>query len=267
MKTLPQTKLPKRSDALKLYVQDLGKPPVKRYAEVQKARGRLITIGKIDVDIDSLVERTFLCDRHRCIQWTPHEKKADAKPLIDNSCCSRYTVPVTDLDRDRIEEILPLVKKRLPKNHPYNKSDDPPYELQDDFSFALRETEKGTCQFVVYDGGHTACAIHKTCLEEGLSPWVYKPLGCSMWPLAILDYEDDQGNQRLMLTIYSAETEQLFDNESDDGPSEDQFACMVDKNPKYEPMYQACRGVIEQAFGPEFYKTLEKQAQQHLARG
>src|ERR1700756_2556720 len=113
-------KPPRRSEALRLYVKDLGKPPVKRYIEVQKQRGRLISIGNIDVDIDHLVERTFLCDRHRCIQWTPHEKMDDKKMLIDRSCCSRYTVPVTDFDREKIEEILPLVRKRLAKDHPYN---------------------------------------------------------------------------------------------------------------------------------------------------
>src|SRR6476659_2003970 len=91
---------PRRAEALRLYVADLGKAPVQRYAKVQKSRGRLITIGNIDVDIEHLVERTFLCDRHRCIQWTPHEKMDDTKLRIDRSCCSRYTMQVTDLVRD-----------------------------------------------------------------------------------------------------------------------------------------------------------------------
>jgi hypothetical protein len=127
-------KSPRRAEALRLYVADLGKAPVQRYANVQKARGRLISIGKIDVDIEHLVERTFLCDRHRCIQWTPHEKKEDAKPLIDRSCCSHYMVPVTDLDRDKLAEILPLVRKRLDKSHPLVLDEaEPPYEVQDDY--------------------------------------------------------------------------------------------------------------------------------------
>jgi hypothetical protein len=259
-------KPPRRSEALRLYVKDLGKPPVKRYIEVQKQRGRLISIGNIDVDIDHLVERTFLCDRHRCIQWTPHEKMDDKKMLIDRSCCSRYTVPVTDLDREKIEEILPLVRKRLAKDHPYvTEPDEPPYEIQDDYSFALRERESGACEFVLYEHGRTACAIHKTCLEEGLSPWEYKPLGCSMWPLAILDYEDDDGKERLLLTIYARATEGLFDNESDDDDTaESSFACLVDKDPAYDPMYRACQGVIVQAFGAEFYRKLDQHAQKLL---
>jgi hypothetical protein len=261
-------KPPRRAEALKLYLADLGKAPVQRYAKVQKQRGRLIAIGKVDVDIEQLVERTFLCDRHRCIQWTPHDKKADARPLIDNSCCSRYTVPVTDWDKDKLAEILPLVRKRLDANHPLNVDDaEPPYELQEDYSFAMRERENGACQFVIYDKGLTACAIHKTCLEEGLSPWVYKPLGCSLWPLALLDYEDDDGEDRILLTVYTRATEGLFDNEPDgDTPDESHFACLVDKDPAYDPMYRACQGVIVHALGPDFYKQLDKQAQRHLAK-
>jgi hypothetical protein len=261
-------KAPRRAEALRLYVADLGKAPVQRYAKVQKARGRLITIGKVDVDIEHLVERTFLCDRHRCIQWTPHENKADAKPLIDRSCCSHYTVPVTDLDRDKLAEILPLVKKRLEKDHPLNTDpDEPPYEIQEDYSFAMRERESGACQFVIYEKGLTACAIHKTCLEEGLDPWVYKPLGCSLWPLAILDYEDDDGEDRMLLTIYARATEGLFESEPDgDTADESSFACLVDRDPAYDPMYRSCREVIAHAFGDEFYRKLDVAAQKHLAR-
>jgi hypothetical protein len=259
-------KPPRRSEALKLYVRDLGKAPVQRYVEVQKARGRLLAIGNVDVDIDTVVERTFLCDRHRCIQWSPHERRVDARPLIDRSCCSRYTVPVTDLDRDKLAEILPLVRKRLDAAHPLVADQaEPPYEVQSDYSFAMRERDNGACQFVLYEGGLTSCAIHKTCLEEGLDPWAYKPLGCSLWPLAILDYEDEAGKERLLLTIYARATEGLFeDDEEDDNADESDFACLVDHDPSYDPLYRACRGVIVHVFGADFYGKLDKLAQKRL---
>src|SRR5689334_18581084 len=135
MNMLKKTKPPRRSEALKLYVADLGKAPVQRYAKVKKQLGKLLSIGNVDVDVEHVVERTFLCDRHRCIQWSPKDVA-----LIDRSCCSHYTVPVTDLDRERVAEILPLVRKRLDKNHPLvADQSEPPYEVQDDFSFAMRE--------------------------------------------------------------------------------------------------------------------------------
>lgn len=255
----------RRSQALKLYVRDLGKAPVKRYAEVQQARGRLLSIGNVDVDVDTVVERSFLCDRHRCIQWTPHRHQNEARPLIDRSCCSRYTVPVTDVDRDKLAEILPLVRRRLDAGHPLVVDEaEPPYELQPDFSMAMRE-RGDVCQFVIYDQGLTSCAIHKTCLEEGLDPWEYKPLGCSLWPLAILDYEDDAGKERLLLTIYARATEGLFDDdEDDDVAAESEFACLVDQDPAYDPLYRACQGVIVHTFGAEFYRQLDRAAQRRL---
>src|SRR5258706_10141425 len=109
---------PRRSSALRLHVRELSRPPVRRYVEIQRQRGQLLALGNVDVDLEQLVDRTFLCDRHRCIQWTPHERKVDARPLIDNSCCARYTVPVTDLDRTKLAEILPLVRQRLAPSHP-----------------------------------------------------------------------------------------------------------------------------------------------------
>src|SRR5258708_5143657 len=104
---------PRRSSALRVHMRELGYTPVKRYVDIQRTRGQLVAIGSVDVDLEQVVARPFLCDRHRCVQWTPHERKVDARPLIDNSCCSRYTVPVTDLDREKLAEILPLVRKRL----------------------------------------------------------------------------------------------------------------------------------------------------------
>ena len=69
-------------------------------------------------------------------------------------------MPVTDLDRDRVAEILPLVRKRLDKGHPLVVDpEEPPYEVQEDFSFAMRERDNGACQFVIYDQGLTSCAI------------------------------------------------------------------------------------------------------------
>src|SRR5437867_4199447 len=135
---MPRHSSGKRSDddllrartALKSHLEQFNHGAVRRYADIQRERGRLISIGEIDVDVDQLVERTFLCDRHLCVEWTPHRQKVDARPLIDNSCCARYTVPVTDLDRHKLAEILPRVRTRLSAHHPLNLDEaSPPYQI------------------------------------------------------------------------------------------------------------------------------------------
>jgi hypothetical protein len=246
-----------------MHIRDISLTPIKRYADIQRERGKLVSIGKIDVDLEQLVSRSFLCDRHRCIQWSPHDKKKDARALIDNSCCSRYTVPVTDLDRKKLAEIMPLVRKRLDEGHPLNSDDAvPPYDVDEDFNFIMREREGGACQFVLYEAGLTSCAIHKTCLEEGLDVWEYKPLGCSLWPLALVDYDND-GQERYLLTIYARATEGLFE-QSGDGDDEAHFACLVDQDPAYDPLYKSCEGILKYTLGDEFYRKLDKIAQKHL---
>ncbi len=257
---------PRRSSALRVHLEDLSRAPVSRYINVQRERGQLVAIGKVDVDLEQIVGRTFLCDRHRCIQWTPHDKKADARPIIDNSCCARYTVPVTDLDRKKLAEILPLVKKRLAINHPLREDPDAiPYEIDDEFAFNLVEREDGVCQFVLYEKGLTTCAIHKTCLEEGLDVWEYKPLGCSLWPLALVDYEVD-GKERYLLTVYAAATAGIFENADETENTESRFACLIDQDEKYEPVYQATEGILKYALGDAFYAQLDRHAQEYLRR-
>jgi len=261
---VPKKSPPRRSKALKIHTEDLNQQPVERYIELQRGIGRMMAIGKVDVDIDQLIERSFLCDRHRCIQWTPHETKDKAKPLIDRSCCSSYTVPLTESDRAKVEEILPLVRKRLAKDHPLNLDDDEPfYDIDDDFSLQLRETDKGTCEFVLYEAGMTTCAVHKTCLEEGLDVWDYKPIGCSLWPVALVDYED-QGKSRFLLTAYTKHTAGLFESGDDDDEGEDRFACLVDDSPKYEPLYKAQEGILRFLLGDKFFDELEVRATAHL---
>jgi hypothetical protein len=258
----PKRSSPRRPSALKVHVEDLEQTPIERYAILQRSIGRLLTVGKVDVDVDQVIRRRFLCDRHRCIQWTPHEHKADARPLIDRSCCSSYTVPITDSDRQKIEEILPLVRRRLAPDHLLRLDPSEPfYDIDDDFSFNLRETDRGTCEFVIYDQGRTSCAVHKTCLEEGLEVAEYKPIGCSLWPLALVDY-DGEGGKRYFLTAYASTNAGLFEGHDpeEDEASEDQFACMVDDAPEYEPLYRSHEQILRFLLGDKFFVELDRRA-------
>jgi hypothetical protein len=260
-------KPPRRSEALRMHIADLNSSPVERYIAIQRERMQLQTVDGVDIDMEQMVSRRFLCDRHRCIQWTPHEKKATAKPIIDNSCCARYDVPVTDLDRRKLAEILPLVRKRLARSHPLNLDPaEPPYDIEDDFSMVMRNAPEGACQFVLYEKGLTTCAIHKTCLEEGLPVEEYKPMGCSMWPVSLVEYEHE-GKQRLFLTVYANATKGIFAS-SDNGedPDEGHFACLIDQQAHYEPMYQSVRDILTQVLGAPFYQRLDRAARDYLER-
>lgn len=256
---------PRRSKALRQHVSELNASPTDRYVEVLRERGGLLSIGEVDVDVEQLVERRFLCDRHRCIQWRPHKSRKHAEALIDHSCCSHYDVPVSKYDRVKLMEVLPLVKKRLAKDHPLNQGGEP-FALDDEFQTVMNVGEQGTCQFVLYEEGLTTCAVHKTCLEEGLPVWEHKPVGCSMWPLAVIDYADDDGNDRFLLTTYGSATNGLFADGESRLSDEDHFACLVDDHEDYEPLYKSCTGILEHLFGAAFVKELDQRATKLLAK-
>lgn len=248
---------PRRSKALRQHVAELNASPTDRYVDVLKMRGGILTVGDVDVDLEQLVERTFLCDRHRCIQWRPHTHWKGAEPIIDRSCCSHYDVPVTKYDRVRLMEVLPLVKKRLPADHALNQGGEP-FDIDGEFQTIMNTTDQGTCQFVLYEDGMTTCAVHKTCLEENLPVWVHKPAGCSLWPLAVVDYEDADGNDRFLVTTYGAQTNGLFADAAEREDDDNHFACMVDAHEDYEPLYRSCTGILTHLFGPELVKELDK---------
>jgi hypothetical protein len=257
---MPTTRLPpRRSEALKMHVRDLNLTPIRRYVDIQRERGKLLAIGNVDVDLEQMLERKFLCDRHRCIQWKPHGKKSeDPKPIIDNSCCSRYQVPVTDWDRVKLAEILPKVRKRLAKSHPLVMDHaEPPYEIDEEFTFLMKDQPNGACQFVLYEEGLTTCAVHKTCLEEKLDPWHYKPIGCSLWPASLVDYENDDKQERYLLTAYVDATAGIFIESESNGNTEDDFACLVDQDESYEPLYKSMEGVLTYVLGAKFWKRLD----------
>src|SRR5262249_31325189 len=128
--------------------------------------------------------------------------------------------------------------------------------------------EGGVCQFVLYDGGLTHCAIHRTCLEEKLDPWEYKPIGCSLWPLALVDYEGDEGDERFLLTVYARATEGLFENDPEaESNDEAHSAGLGDRNPAYEPLYRSMEGILTRALGADFYRQLDRQARKYRPRG
>jgi hypothetical protein len=243
----------KRSRALKVFLEELEWPPARRYAELLGERGSLLAIGAVDVDVEQLIYRPFLCDCQRCISWSG--SGATARALVDRSCCSRYTVPVTGVDRKRVLEVLDRVRERLPEDHRLQDPNESPFELDGEFQYSMVETDQKVCQFVLYEEGRSHCAIHKTCLEEGLPVAEYKPLSCSLWPIAFVDYADEQGNDRYLLTVYGKETAGLFDQEE-----EGDFACLVDQNSEYEPMYRSVQDVLTHLLGSEWYAELDRQA-------
>ena len=238
-----------RIQVLRRFLSELEWTPTKRYVEMLRQRDELWSLDEVDVDLPQVVERRFLCDARRCIQWNGDQA------LVDRSCCCRYEVPVTTRDRRRLLNVLDAVRARLPEDHVLQDLDELPYTQDDDYAYNLvADNPLGGCTFSQYIDGRCRCTIHGTALEQGDNPCTHKPLACSLWPLATVNYEDG-GEERLLLTIYCDATAELFST-SDDEP----FACIEDQDPSYPRLYQAEETTLRYIFGDRFYHKLDKAA-------
>lgn len=219
-----------------------------------RGRGELLVLGTVDVDLPQVVERRFLCDARRCIEWS------GKSPLVDRSCCCRYQVPVTTHDRQRILDHIDEILPHLPEDHRLHDPSSSPFMIDEGFSFNLIDDNPlGGCEFNLYRDGRCLCLLHQQALARGEDPCAWKPLACSLWPLAVSDYSDD-GEERFLLTIYCPQTTDLFE-ETDTDP----FACLEDQDPAYPSLYQSERPALEYLFGREFWRQLDEAAQPWLS--
>jgi hypothetical protein len=242
-------------DQIRPFLDEIEWSVSKKYVELLRGRGELLSLGDVDVDVPQIIRRHFLCDARRCIEWV------DGRPLVDRSCCCRYDVPLTARDREVVLRHLEEARAELP---PESRLLDPaaePFEPDEDYGWEMvHDNPLGGCQFNLYVDGRCRCALHLSALGQRANPHDYKPLACSLWPLAVSSYDDD-GDDRLLVTVYCSETGHLFDG-ADDEP----FACIVDQDESYPRLYQAERSTLEYIFGAAWWRKLDSAARRILAR-
>jgi hypothetical protein len=246
---------PKRRDSpVRSALRELEWSSSRRYVQGLRDAGDLLATRDTDFDLRELVDRRFACDSRKCLSWRGR------KLLVDSSCCARYRIELTSLDRERLQGVLPLVREDLPKDHALQDEREAPWVRDEDYRMVMAEDDRGVCPFVRYDEGRSLCAIHATCLAQGLDPWEHKPISCSLWPIATLEYRVDDGT-RTLVTAYGHGTVGLFADDDDDF---DRCACLVDQSPDLPPLYDAQREVVQHLFGAALLRRLDAAAR---ARG
>ena len=233
----------------------------RRYVAILREAGDLLSVGDTDFDLRELVDRRFECDSRKCLIWR------GGQVLLDSSCCARYRIELTSLDRERLQRVLPLVRERLPADHALREDEhQAPWVSDEDYRMVMAEDDRGVCPFVVYHDGASACAIHAACLDEGLEPWDHKPLACSLWPVATIDYRAFgaragdyrvDGGVRTLVTAYGRSTVGLW---ADDGDDLDRCACIVDRSPDLPPLYDSQRAILARVFGTGLLRRLDAAA-------
>jgi len=258
----PVNEKDRRQKVLHAYHDELEWDDLRRYVEEKAAKGRILFVDNVAVDIDQILERQFVCDGRRCIVWRGDDEK---EALQDNSCCSRYGVPISAIGEKRIVQHLDAIVAELPEEHPIKGEKG--FSLADIFFYDERQRsmlmsgDLGACVFSFYEDGRSYCAIHRAAMKANQSPASWKPLTCLLWPLAVDRYKTDDGNHNWIVTTYSEETDDVFEQEADGSTP---VPCIVDDDEEYPYVYESMRDELEQLFGREWYRKLLKSIDKHI---
>jgi hypothetical protein len=231
-------------------LRELDWSAARRYVELLDERHRLLRVGDLDLDLGQLVMRRFDCDCRKCMS------SRGQTILADRSCCARYRIELTRADRVHLGAIVPRVRRRLPEGHRLRDPGELPFELDSDYRATLIEDERGLCPFVLHERGRSVCAIHRTCEEEGLDVWTYKPLSCSLWPIATIEYQAS-AERRVLVTAYGLETHGLF---ADDEEGADVCVCLRDQDAAYPPVFEAQSPILARVYGASVVRKLRAAA-------
>ncbi len=123
----------------------------------------------INVDL-SAISAIF----HRCSGCTS----------TDACCCAKYEVCVSAREMKTIIGILPLAAEHCPWLKGENGFDNV-FDEAERGLFAIDTHEDGLCVFAYHCNSGIRCALHSVAEQIGISPHLFKPYACTLWPLGL----------------------------------------------------------------------------------
>jgi len=170
---------------------------------------------------EEVLRKKFTCDLNKC----------------KGACCtmeSDYGAPLLGSEIEKIENVLPMVKKYLPRKQlRYLKNNKFWFEI--DGALMVSSVKKRECVFVYYDGKIAKCAIEKAYYNEE-SDFI-KPISCHLFPIRVNKF----GGDILKYQEYS----------------ECSVALEYGEETKLT-IAQFCKDGLERMYGTEWYKKLMK---------
>lgn len=170
---------------------------------------------------NELKETKFTCDLGKC----------------KGACCtmeSEFGAPLLESEIKTIEEILPIVKKYLPKKN-IKVIDNIGFHEEKMETLMTTSVDNRDCVFVYYDGDIAKCAIEKAFYNGEVE--FKKPISCHLFPIRISDF----GGPILRFEEY------------------DICKCALEKGKATDlNVIQFCEDSLERAFGEEWLKKLKE---------
>ncbi len=108
---------------------------------------------------------------------------------IENCCCAKYDVCVSEAEVERIIPFLPEAAKFCP--HLKTEAGyDNVFEEADESSYSIETHENDLCVFAYESNGLFRCSLHTVELSQGLPPGSVKPAVCMLYPLTFSERGD-----------------------------------------------------------------------------
>ncbi len=134
----------------------------------------LVTVDNVLISKE-IADSNFVCDLNSC----------------KGACCtleSDYGAPLLQEEVDKIEEILPVVKKYLSAEHMLEIEKKGFFDRIDD-EIMTRSVGRKACVFVYYENGIAKCSIEKAYINKETD--FKKPISCHLFPIRISKFGGD----------------------------------------------------------------------------
>jgi len=224
--------------------------PIEKYVDYLRENGRILEMGNLLFDTQAMTQ-PFVCNTRLCIP----DSGRNGSRRKRSSCCVVCTSRLSTAERRRIEEILPGIRRRFKWLDARIKRLGGYYEWDESYDRLLTKDSLEHCVFLTPDTrefGFYACVIHVYCIENGLSPDWHKPSACVMFPLFLLETNDEKG--AILVTSHSPEATAL--GEEDDG-GHTAVGCLK-KNPyARRPLYVEMNNTLITMFGQKAWDLLD----------
>jgi hypothetical protein len=232
-----------------------------QYMEALEARGGLLHLDNVAVDIEQTILRTFQCDTGYCVRCA----RKDGAVKFRGSCCTDLEVNLTRHETDQIRALARLADERL-RLAPSDPLRDVVHritahrftERTAGGETALRHLRTGRCALSWMDGATLRCALNTLCDRLGEPLARYKAEPCYLFPLHYAEYAP----QRYLVTVLCAETQPWIGSDAYIG----KLRCLGKPQPGAPPVYVSLRDEIVLCLGEALYEALDAAARPILER-
>lgn len=152
-----------------------------------------VHVGKYSFEIEDLLAYTFVCNTKEAITCVKNK----------TCCCNIFIIDTTQAKISRIISIFDTIAEFCPNIKNDNEYDNP-FEREQASEYFIDKKRDEYCVFSYFDKNKALkCGIHSAALTINKDPFYFKPLTCSIWPLAL---HNTKGKVEISLDIETKTT-------------------------------------------------------------